>query len=88
MILPEKVRIERNEERPLAVTQYNYTINLNDSELIMLQNLLNETVVHHKKTCETFKQLSDEGKLGCEEEVLKKLSEAFIAAVIMTPSDA
>ena len=68
------------------MTTYQYTITLDDSERIMLENLLKNTVSHYRDTNETYKRLSDEGKFGLEERVLQKLSESSSTAVMTSTS--
>jgi hypothetical protein len=68
------------------MTTYQYTITLDDSELIMLENLLKDTVSHYRETNKIFKELSDEGKFGCEEQVLQKLKDSFTTSVMMSTS--
>ena len=68
------------------MTTYAFTITIDDGELIMLENLLKETVEHYRNTNPTFKRLSDEGKLGREESVLKKLRESVKTATMTSTS--
>ncbi len=68
------------------MTTYSYNIEIDDSELIMLENLLDERIKHLKETNETFKRLSDDGHLGREEAVLKKLKESYKTAVMTSTS--
>jgi hypothetical protein len=68
------------------MTTYSYTIEIDDSELIMLENILAERVNHLRETNEIFKRLSDDGHIGCEESVLKKLKESYKTAVMTSTS--
>lgn len=68
------------------MTTYSYTIEINDSEFIMLENLLNERIQHLKDTNETFRKLSDEGNYGWEESVLHKLKESCKYALMISTS--
>jgi len=68
------------------MTTYSYTIEINDSEYIMLENLLNERIQHLRDTNETFRKLSDEGHYGCEEAVLHKLKESCKSALMTSTS--
>ncbi len=68
------------------MTTYSYTIEIDDSEFIMLENLLNERIKHLRETNEIFKRLSDDGHLGREESVLKKLKESYKTAVMTSTS--
>lgn len=68
------------------MTTYSYTIEINDSEYIMLENLLNERIQHLRDTNETFKRLSDEGHYGREESVLNKLKESCKSALMISTS--
>lgn len=68
------------------MTTYSYTIEINDSQLIMLQNLLDERIKHLKETNEIFKRLSDDGHMGLEESVLYKLKESYKTAVMTSTS--
>ena len=68
------------------MTTYSYTIEINDSEYIMLENLLNERIQHLKDTNETFKRLSEEGHYGWEESVLHKLKESCKSALMTSTS--
>ncbi len=68
------------------MTTYLYSIEINDSECIMLENLLNERIQHLRNTNETFRKLSDEGHYGWEESVLYKLKESYKSALITSTS--
>ncbi len=70
------------------MTTYSYIIEINDSECIMLENLLNERIQHLRNTNETFRKLSDEGHYGWEESVLYKLKESCKSATMMSTSSA
>jgi hypothetical protein len=68
------------------MTTYSYTIEIDDGELIMLENLLEERINHLRETNEIFKRLSDDGHMGREESVLKKLKESCKTAVMTSTS--
>lgn len=68
------------------MTTYSYTIEINDSEYIMLENLLNERIKHLRDTNETFRKLSDEGHYGWEGSVLNKLKESCKSALMTSTS--
>ena len=68
------------------MTTYSYTIEINDSEYIMLENLLNERIQHLRDTNETFRKLSDEGHYGWEESVLNKLKESCKSTLMTSTS--
>ena len=68
------------------MTTFSYTITIDDSEYIMLENLLNERIQHLKDTNETFRKLSDDGHYGCEESVLHKLKESSKSALMTSTS--
>ena len=68
------------------MTTYSYTIEINDSEYIMLENLLNERIQHLRDTNETFRKLSDDGHYGWEESVLHKLRESCKSALMTSTS--
>lgn len=70
------------------MTTYSYTIEIDDGEFIMLENLLNERVKHLRETNEIFRRLSDEGHYGREESVLNKLKESCKSATMMSASSA
>lgn len=68
------------------MTTYSYIIEINDSEFLMLENLLNERIQHLRDTNETFKRLSDEGHCGWEESVLNKLKKSCKSALMTSSS--
>lgn len=68
------------------MTTYSYTIEINDSEYIMLENLLTERIQHLRDTNETFRRLSDDGHYGREESVLHKLKESCKSALMTSTS--
>ena len=68
------------------MTTYAYTIEINDSEFLMLENLLEERIQYLKDTNETFRKLSDEGHYGREESVLHKLKESCKNAIMTSTS--
>jgi hypothetical protein len=68
------------------MTTYSYTLEIDDSDFIMLENLLNERIKYLRETKEIFKKLSDECHLGCEESVLKKLKKSYKTAVMTSTS--
>lgn len=68
------------------MTTYSYTIEINDSEFIMLENLLKERIQYLRDTNETFRRLSDDGYFGSEESVLHKLKESCKSALMTSTS--
>ena len=69
------------------MTTYAFTITIDDSEQIMLENLLKERIEHYRNTNPTFERLSDEDKWEREESVLNKLKGSFKSATRTSTSN-